>query len=52
MLTYSNTDNCYWGKSTDAKPLDVPNGEKLCEMDTSKFYVFDEEAKEWIEWEA
>lgn len=38
------------GLSTDTKPVDnVRNGSTFVEMDTQKFYVFDEENALWIE---
>lgn len=37
------------GKSTDTKPLDVPNGSTFLEMDTSKVFAFDEEGSQWLE---
>ena len=38
-----------FGLSTDEKPLDVLNGSMFVEMDTSKYYFFSGETKEWLE---
>lgn len=37
--------------STDTKPTGLANGSICLEMDTGKFYVFDEENTEWTEQE-
>lgn len=37
--------------STDTKPLDLDNGSKLLEIDTSTLYVFDLENETWRAWE-
>ena len=40
----------YVGLSTDTKPTDnVTNGSTFVEIDTKKFYAFDEENSLWIE---
>lgn len=39
-----------YGKSTDTKPTDVPNGSIFIEMDTSKIYFFNENEAEWLAW--
>ena len=36
--------------SNDIKPIDVANGSKLIEMDTSTLYVFDQDSEEWRAW--
>lgn len=36
--------------STDDKPIDVANGSKLFEMDTSKLYLYDQAGETWREW--
>lgn len=36
--------------STDTKPVNVANGSKLMEMDTSTLYVFDKANNEWRAW--
>ncbi len=36
--------------STDEKPLNVDNGSKLLEIDTSTLYVFDLDANTWRAW--
>ena len=36
--------------STDTKPLNVPNGTILIEIDTSKIFLFDAENEVWSEW--
>lgn len=33
--------------SSDTKPLNVENGSKLIEMDTSSVYIFDEQGMQW-----
>lgn len=35
--------------STDTKPTIYANGSILLEMDTAKFYAFDEANSEWLE---
>ena len=35
--------------STDEKPEGLMNGSLIMEMDTGKFYVYDEDGTEWIE---
>ena len=37
------------GKSTDEKPNTYANASIFYEMDTQKVFMFDEEAKVWIE---
>lgn len=38
--------------STDSKPTEgIVNGSMCLEMDTSKFYVFNEAGKAWVELE-
>jgi hypothetical protein len=37
------------GLSTEAKPLDAPNGSTFWEMDTGKVYAFDAVGNRWIE---
>lgn len=58
MITIVNTCNVntgdtvneYVGKSTDVKPLTgVPNASLFYEMDTGSFFMFDAEAKLWLE---
>lgn len=40
----------YYGKSTDAKPVDgVNNADIFYEMDTKKVFLFDAENKTWLE---
>lgn len=40
----------YYGKAADVKPVDgVLNADVFYEMDTKKAYLFDEDAKTWIE---
>ena len=40
----------FYGKSTDAKPVDdVNNADIFYEMDTKKVFLFDEDNKKWIE---
>lgn len=36
-------------KSTDTKPTIYANGSILMEMDTGKFFVYDESGSTWIE---
>lgn len=36
--------------STDTKPLDLDNGSKLMEIDTSTLYIWDLENQEWRAW--
>lgn len=36
--------------STDTKPVNVDNGSKLLEADTSKLFVFDLDNEQWREW--
>lgn len=38
----------YRGLSTDEKPMDVPNGSGIFEMDSGKYFYFDEENKKWL----
>lgn len=38
----------YYGLSTDTKPIEgVKNGDSYIEMDTTYWYLFDEENKIW-----
>ena len=34
-------------KSTDEKPLNLPNATPLMEFDTGNVYIFDEEEQKW-----
>ena len=36
--------------STDSKPVNVANGSKLMEMDTSTLFIFDKANSEWRAW--
>lgn len=36
-------------KSTDAKPIGVPNGSTCIEIDTGKVFLYDEVGEEWNE---
>lgn len=55
MLSYTssdeNTDGKYKIKGEclhgDEKPVNVANGSRLVEMDSSKLYFFDEENSQW-----
>lgn len=49
MVSTENMSMEYVGLSTDEKPVDgVGNGSTFVEMDTKKFYIFDEDSKTWI----
>lgn len=49
MVSTENMSMEYIGLSTDEKPVDgVGNGSTFIEMDTKKFYIFDEESSTWI----
>lgn len=39
----------YRGLSTDSKPTDAQNGDVFFEMNTSKAYMFNEDAGTWVE---
>ena len=39
----------FYGKSTDTKPADAPNGSSFKEIDTAKEFLFDAEGKEWYD---
>lgn len=40
----------FYGKSSDAKPINgVNNADLFYEMDTRKVFLYDEDAKIWIE---
>ena len=39
----------YYGKSTDAKPVDAANADRFIEMDTGKVFLFDEDSETWLE---
>ena len=39
----------YEGKSTDVKPADAANADRLVEMDTGMVFLFDEDSKTWLE---
>ena len=41
--------NRWVGLSTDCKPTTAHNGDEFIEMDTSKQYMYNEEASEWVE---
>ena len=50
MITYDNSNpQNIFGKSTDTKPLTAQNGSFFIEINTGKIYVFDAEAKTWLE---
>ena len=34
-------------KSTDEKPLNLPNATQLLEIDTGKVFIFDEDEQKW-----
>ena len=43
-------NNPLCGKSTDEKPnYGMENGQQFYEMDTGKVYMYDAEAKAWLE---
>lgn len=43
-------ETTYYGLSSDTKPTeDVNNGDWFVEMDTAKYYTFDEEGATWYE---
>ena len=35
--------------STDTKPTEYANGSLILEMDTGKFYAYNEDGTEWVE---
>lgn len=40
----------HYGNSADTKPIEgVFNADKFYEMDTGKFFLFDEDNKTWLE---
>ena len=58
MITTITNDNCFEfrGLSTDTKPIKVTkggtiigNGSIFLEMDTTKVFMYNEAAEEWIE---
>lgn len=49
---FDNEPYDLYGLSADTKPLDVPNGSRFTEMDTSKIHLFDAENSLWLEWGA
>lgn len=49
LVEYRDGPVSYTGKSTDAKPANTRNGSTFFEMDTGKVYMFDGDAKTWLE---
>lgn len=50
MISTLNIAQEYVGLSTDTKPTDnVANGSTFVEIDTQKFYIYDEDGGDWVE---
>ena len=49
MITPADSVPKFYGLSTDDKPENAPNASKFYEMDTGKFYMYDEESQTWLE---
>ncbi len=51
MISYNKGDSGrleVTGLDSDIKPVDVPNGSLFYEMNTTNYFMFDEETKTWI----
>lgn len=48
---YYDAPRCarFSGLSTDEKPQNVGNGTAFKEIDTSKYFLYDEDSKQWVE---
>lgn len=46
------TAQTFYGLSTDAKPENPVNGDKIVQMDASKLLMYDAENETWQEWGA